>query len=86
MYDRRNFLTFGSPHQGEYGAPRCNKTTGIQLVDKFCKTAAKLLLKAAYNEVIMDKISVAQYYHDPFNKQVPLDGIVVLLRQPSLTP
>ena len=51
---------------------------------------ANLLSKEAYNQGIMDKISVAQYYHDPFNKQVrkemnTIDERIALIPPPTLS-
>ena len=79
MFDLRNLLTFGSPHQGQFGVPRCDNTTSKDLTAEFCLMIAKLLSEGAYNQHILDMITVAQYWHDPLDRQVKQRKIITSL-------
>ena len=41
----RNFITFGSPHQGVFGVPECKSTTGSPVL---CELVRRLLSEGAY--------------------------------------
>ena len=41
----RNFITFGSPHQGVFGVPECKSTTGSPFL---CELVRRLLSEGAY--------------------------------------
>ena len=41
----KNFITFGSPHQGVFGVPECKSTTGSAFL---CELVRRLLSEGAY--------------------------------------
>jgi len=67
----RNLITFGSPHQGVYGVPECQASTGSAIL---CELIRRLLTEGAYIPWIQDLITPAQYWHDPFNRTGFLAG------------
>merc|ERR1712154_27269 len=67
----RNFITFGSPHQGVFGVPTCKSTTGSAFP---CELVRRLLSEGAYIPWIQDLITPAQYWHNPLNHQEFLNG------------
>jgi len=67
----RNFITFGSPHQGVFGVPECKSTTGSPAL---CELVRRLLSEGAYIPWIQDLITPAQYWHNPLNNQEFLEG------------
>ena len=66
MIDCRNLLTFGSPHQGQFGVPFCNKTTYL------CQKIPQLVLDGAELDWLgwWDWLTFLQYWHDPLDRQV----------------
>jgi len=67
----RNFITFGSPHQGVFGVPTCKSTTGSAFL---CELVRRLLSEGAYIPWIQDLITPAQYWHNPLNNEEFLEG------------
>merc|ERR1712215_329056 len=67
----RNFITFGSPHQGVFGVPECEATVGSY---ELCELVRRLLSEGAYIPWIQDLVAPAQYWHDPFNQTAFLVG------------
>jgi len=60
----KNLITFGAPHQGVYGVPDCEITTGSH---DLCVFVRELLSAGAYEPWIQDLVSPAQYWNDPLN-------------------
>ncbi|ELU18250.1 hypothetical protein CAPTEDRAFT_166676 [Capitella teleta] len=59
----RNLISFGGQHQGVYGLPRCpGDDTSV------CDYVRKLLNLGAYIGWVQDKITQAEYWHDPLNE------------------
>jgi len=67
----KNFITFGSPHQGVFGVPECKTTTGSAFL---CELVRRLLSEGAYIPWIQDLITPAQYWHNPLNHPEFLNG------------
>merc|ERR1711936_1244 len=67
----RTLITFGAPHQGEYGVPDCVSWTGSY---ELCELVRQLLSLGAYEPWIQDLVTPAQYWHDPFNQTNYLEG------------
>jgi len=67
----RNFITFGSPHQGVFGVPECEATVGSY---ELCELVRRLLSEGAYIPWIQDLVAPAQYWHDPYNHTAFLAG------------
>ena len=75
----KTLITFGSPHQGQFGVPDCRETTHSPLLCELVRQLISqggarvsrryitLLTAGAYIPWIQDLVAVAQYWHDPFN-------------------
>lgn len=67
----KNFITFGSPHQGVFGVPSCEASLGSY---ELCELVRRLLSEGAYLPWIQDLVAPAQYWHDPYNQTAFLAG------------
>jgi len=60
----KTLITFGAPHQGVFGVPECEVTTGSYLL---CEMVRQLIAAGVYTPWIQDLVTPAQYYQDPLN-------------------
>jgi len=68
----RTLVTLGTPHQGIYGLPKCSSAK-----DLFCQLVRQLLSLGTYGAYlpwVQDRITTAQYWHDPLNSDEYEEG------------
>ena len=60
----KNLITFGSPHQGIFGIPKCQSYLGYSV----CQMLTTILSSVFSLQWIQKMFTPAQYWHDPFNQ------------------
>jgi len=67
----KTLITFGAPHQGVFGVPDCESTTGSYLL---CEMVRQLIAAGVYTPWIQNLVTPAQYYQDPLNITNYIEG------------
>jgi palmitoyl-protein thioesterase len=68
-----NLVSIGGQHQGVFGFPKCNATDMT-----LCEYMRELLDLGAYVPFVQDHLAQADYWHDPLNEKLYLDGNIFL--------